>query len=354
MNKYYGRIFAIVSLLTIITLASACKDIPVIQSSDGISSQPDASTSSIGSDPIDSSEAASDDKDVIVTFKDPAIEYSVRSLLLREKGDIRLSDLENIESIFIGGAESLDDLINFPALKVLDLENNMQYDPNFNTFTDIFILSDLNQLEELNLSGNSQITDFSPISKLVNLRSLDLFSCDITDIGFLTELKNIQELSLSNIEIENLNVLSALTSLEILYLTESDLLDASVLGELINIRELWIPNNKIDNIDFVCRLTFLQKLIISENKISDISCLKNLHDLATLYADDNMITDLSSLEELTNLRFLSLCRNSITDLNPIRNMNQMVVLYLDGNQITDYSPTKGYYDSLIDKDFTID
>ena len=67
-----------------------------------------------------------------------------------------------------------------------------------------------------------------------------------------------------------------------------------------------------------------------------------------------MITDLSSLEELMKLDSLRLQRNRITDINPIRNSNQLEVLLLDGNPIEDYSPVKGYYDSLYEKDFTID
>ena len=105
MIIYKNKVFVIIILLTASTLFSACGCITIISSSESKPSQSEISTWSSASDSIDATDPVSGNENTIITFSDPAIENSVRSLLLREKGDIRSSDLAEIESIFIGGAQ---------------------------------------------------------------------------------------------------------------------------------------------------------------------------------------------------------------------------------------------------------
>jgi hypothetical protein len=146
----------------------------------------------------------------------------------------------------------------------------------------------------LYLLGN-QITDISPLSKLINLKVLDL-SCN---------------------KIDDLNPLSSLINLRQLYLTDNQITDISPLSELLNLESLDLDDNRISNIFPLSSLTNLGgsygTLILSRNQITDITPLSNLTKLEWLDLRYNQITDFTPLESLTNLTFVTLHDNPATD-----------------------------------------
>ena len=72
-------------------------------------------------------------------------------------------------------------------------------------------------VDNLNLEFCSNITDFSPISKLEKLEILDVALTDITNISFLEKNRNIKELNLNYCRnITDFSPISKLKKLEIL------------------------------------------------------------------------------------------------------------------------------------------
>ena len=123
------------------------------------------------------------------------------------------------------------------------------------------------------LRNSNNISDFSSLSNLTRLRTLDLADTGISDITLLSNLTRLELLSLSSNDISDVSALLNLTSLERLYLSSNDISDVSALSSS------W---------------TSLRSLHLSSNDISDVSALSSWTSLDYLYLRNN-ITDLSPL-----------------------------------------------------------
>ena len=100
-------------------------------------------------------------------------------------------------------------------------------------------------LETLTIQAQTAISDYSPLSSLSSLTSLEISNSDLTDISFLSTLTNLQHLILSGNAITDISALSGLTSLISLDLRNNQITDVNPLLALTNLEQLWIDDNPI-------------------------------------------------------------------------------------------------------------
>ncbi|UTR11798.1 CotH kinase family protein [Evansella sp. LMS18] len=144
------------------------------------------------------------------------------------------------------------------------------------------------------------------------------------------QLADIEELTIRDAGIVDLDGIEHLTSLVSLDLRDNFITDISLLSDLTDLRELNLRGNRIRNIDALANLTSLTDLNLRENEIMDISPLENMH----------MLEDL-------NLR-----HNQISDLEPLRNLRSLTErLYIEGNPVTDLTPVLDIADEIVETDF---
>lgn len=86
----------------------------------------------------------------------------------------------------------------------------------------------------------------------------------------------------------------------------------------------------------------------------DLTGLEHLSNLQTLILNDCKINDISPISQLTNLTHLELVNNEIGDFSPLENLTSLTTLKIRGNISSDYSATAEYYNTLIEKDFSLD
>ncbi len=132
-------------------------------------------------------------------------------------------------------------------------------------------------LTELNLSGNRQLGDLWPLSKLTGLTTLSFCWCNVTDISPLANLTNLQVI---------------------------------VFG--------W--GNRVENLDAIAGLNQLQAIDAKDAGIRDVSGLEGLPALFEVQLCDNQITDVASFAKIPQLRVLLLKNNPITDYGPIETL----------------------------------
>jgi Leucine-rich repeat (LRR) protein len=150
-------------------------------------------------------------------------------------------------------------------------------------------------LEILRLIDNG-INDISPLNKLRRLRSLFLGNNNIEDISYLSEMIELEHLSLyGNRRISELKPISPLAHLSWL-----DLRDCC-----------------INNISPLSKLVHLNYLNLSDNEIGDIRGVEKMVELRALHMENNNIIDLSPMSKLTNLYKISLSGNKIIDIGSI-------------------------------------
>ena len=193
--------------------------------------------------------------------------------------------------------------------------------------------------------NSNHISDFSPLSGLTNLRTLDLGGNSISDLsalsGAISGLTNLERLYLDKNSISDLTPLSGLTNLTRLDLDKNSISDPSPLSGLVNLEWLDLDTNSISDISALSGLTNLARLDLYRNSISDISVLSGLNRLRSLFLASNNISDISALSGLTNLFSLSLVLNNISDISALSGLNSLLSLGLFRNNISDISALSG-------------
>jgi len=85
----------------------------------------------------------------------------------------------------------------------------------------------------------------------------------------------------------------------------------------------------------------------------DLTGLEHLSNLQTLILNDCKINDITPISQLTSLTHLELVNNEIEDFSPLENLTSLTKLKIRGNITSDYSATAEYYDTLTEKDFSL-
>ncbi len=199
--------------------------------------------------------------------------------------DFSDEELNHIEEILINYDDEeqssfvfLEELLKFNKLKSLTLRNGYIYNDNYNIFTK------LNNLSEI-VFDKCEFENKNYITKL-NLKSLSFYNCKISDYSFVNSLTNLEELSITNgnINIDDINKLTNLVYLEIS--------NSSIKGNinLSKLKELHIDNTNIENFDFLNNLNSLKRLGIDRKQYnSNKELFDNLSNKGVLVLDENMV-----------------------------------------------------------------
>lgn len=129
----------------------------------------------------------------------------------------------------------------------------------------IYDLSPLLELKNLNMLMLSNTTQcLSDLSEFQQLKTLYMSCAGISDISFLAELTNLEELDISENHISDLTPLSGLKNLKYLYLYNNDLSDISPLAELTNLENLDLRYN--EGITDYSAVSFVENLQYDRSK----------------------------------------------------------------------------------------
>ena len=177
---------------------------------------------------------------------------------------------------------------------------------------------------------------------LSNLQSLSLYECEISNIDGIGMLKSLQCLSLGRNPLSEIPTeLSQLQQLKELWMDDCQIkgeLPAPIL-ELKNLEELRLSNNQIDSIpDAVADLMNLRVLSLDRNRLASLpQTIKFLSDLQTLLLRHNELTELPEGVPgplMGSLKLLHLSSNQLTGLpSSFAECRSLTHIYLNGNRI---------------------
>lgn len=252
-----------------------------------------------------------------------------------ENDDLKaLTQFPNLEGITIRNS-------NVNLLTVFDderLKNKIRsMDFYNNCITDIKPLASQINLTYLNLRGaNNKISDISVINSLIKLEILELGgNAELTDISPIISLKNslkkltLDGLSYSGIDYSSLDSLLYLNSLTLIgcSLDNLNLLPQSLIK--LEIQENTKPlNGSPENDSWITlgtKLSRLQELTLSGCQITDISWISKLTELHTLDLSGNSgLDDISVLYSLRNLRYINLYGTNVdrSDIEQLQQNNE--------------------------------
>lgn len=241
---------------------------------------------------------------------------------------------------------SLEFGINQKPQLIKKLEKKLNLTLKQNTKDDVFgwgnkatfVIDENNKVIGLNLCLNL-IQDISILNDFVDLKYLDIGHNHIKNFETLSNLINIEKLSLNKTNVENLDFLSNSKKINYLSIASNNNLDISNLVKAINLEYLSIQNNDLRNIDFIKNLKNLKTLDVSFNEIEDLSFISSLSKIETLILVSNKIRNFEIIKDLKNLKKLYLGACQIKDISFLNDL-KLETLEIGENFIKDYSVLK--------------
>lgn len=277
-------------------------------------------------------EGLNDHRVAVGQFPDTNLERAIRTTISKPAGEISASDLvgrgfivldaQSREIKDLSGLEHCTDLIE------LRLSNNRIHD--------LGPLSGLKNLTDLSV-GRNKITDSKLIALagLTNLERLNLDDNQISDVTALASLRKLSRLQIRNNQIADISPLSRLTNMTSLWLSGDKIADLGPLAGLAKLEHVSFSHSPLRNISALAALKNLTSLEATNCQLSDISPLSALGDLIHLNLNNNQIADIGPLSKLTNLTRLELRQNQIGDLTALTNLLKLSSLELRDNRIGD-------------------
>lgn len=195
--------------------------------------------------------------------------------------------------VFKGAIRGIFDLSTIPTdTKILEMSTPLK---KFKlTYTNLSSLNGNKNIEAISL-GEIDDERVSVFSTLPNLKYLHISINKQNEIPDLSPLKNLEVLILSGIKkVENINFISGLTNLKTLYIYEiSNLYDLTPIASLTSLEELFLDHGKMSGtgkavksmepISKLTNLKYLAFILNVENKNYDVTPLLTLKKLQKLH-----------------------------------------------------------------------
>ncbi|MDA2158009.1 NEAT domain-containing protein [Bacillus cereus group sp. Bc253] len=237
-------------------------------------------------------------------------------------------------------------------VNTLNLENNVpeaqkenkedkvdQQDENGNVILDKQFQKHINKYNLNRENLDTPITK-EDLLKVKSLIVVEAKSKGIKDVSGLEYMKNLENLTLEEVKLENIKFISNLRQLKSLSITYGELEDIGPLAELEHIESLSLRNNKISDLSPLSQMKKIKLLDLNSNYIKDIKPLFTAKSLRTLTVANNQISNanLAGIEQLKNVKSLSLSNNGLTNIEHITPMKKLVELDLSKNELENIEP----------------
>jgi Leucine-rich repeat (LRR) protein len=240
--------------------------------------------------------------------QDEIAEYIERLEIYFRTTNTDLMFLENFPQL--KGLELSGDTIgNIDAIKYLhNLEELKISSPNV---VDISPIANLVSLKSLSLLYTNNINDISPIANLNSLKKLVLWSLEkVSDISAISNLENLEDLDISYMHgeyykwdnIVNFNPIFDIIGLKRLTLNFNMEKDITNIGKLQNLEQLDISINSQTEFNSLSNLTKLRVLNIYYGFFDDVSPLLKLPNLEKIDFGGRNFVDIAPLAASNSLK----------------------------------------------------
>lgn len=263
-----------------------------------------------------------------VHFADSAVERAVRETLnLGQDTVIHTDDLWSIEEFTVPeDALTCEDLSRFLYLKSLTITD---CDLSQATF-----FPNLQSLQKLSVTGGSLSGEaLTAISNLPGLQELTLSDCGLSNIETLSSAQQLRYLDLSGNAVRNVDGLATLVSLEELHLQHNAMTSVSALGGLGNLKVLDVSYNALTSVAPISACANLTWLDVSENALTDLGAVSNLKALTHLSAGHNNLTDVAALAGCEALEELDISNNAVADITAFAALVKLRSFDFSHNQV---------------------
>ena len=191
----------------------------------------------------------------------------------------KLGKLKNLESVTFVGIGFEEDAQNFFE-ELTKLDNLKSVTIKGSRIGSVSKLKDIENLEELHIitgiySGDRyKISDLDELTKIKNLRVLDLQNVFPDEVPDLRGIDNLEELTLSSYDMHEVSYETASWS-KLKYLsfraTGISVIDDRIISELNNLETLDISYSSIEDVSFVLELPELKEFSYRKHSVHDVN-----------------------------------------------------------------------------------
>ncbi len=192
---------------------------------------------------------------------------------------------------------------------------------------------DLNKIEEIILDGETIIGNknkvyFEEIKLFPNLKNIIIKNIKVTNED-LNTLKQIEEISFENCQIEDIKILQNIKKISLNNCTIQNKEDMKYLTNLVQLK---VVNTDIKNFDFLKNFSDLKKLTIKNVKDFSINKINFYLPIEYLSIEDIDTINKENILQYSNLKTLSIDKQKINEWNELINElkeNQIKILLND-------------------------
>ena len=193
-------------------------------------------------------------------------------------------------------------------------------------------LSKLTDLKTINLSG-TRVNDLTSIRNLNFLETLNISKCPVLTLTPLKFMQNVKDLDISLSGVKDLSPIMNFKMLERLNISGSKVDSLAPIAGLISLSDLRLNNTKVADITPVHGLTNLIMLQLSGTGVKDISAISGLNKLIRLDFQETAVPVLDSLKHLGALQLLFFDKTLISNLKPLESLTALKRVYCDATGV---------------------
>ena len=256
---------------------------------------------------------------------------SLRSLTLAGSFDeiSALGDFINLEDLRLGSdaLKNLAPIARLPLLAFLGVES-----------AGLKTLEDLKNTDSLTTIGliAPSLKSIAPIAALPQLDTLFVENAVLIDFGALADSDSLRVLEFRNTGLDSLDFLrgsggGVSLDLDELYLRGNEIRDLDLLSQLPNLNALSVGENPIRSLDPIGKLSQLEWLSLADTGVRTLSVLDG-SNLSYLDASGNNLKTIEPLAGARNLKTLYLEASEVADIQPLSGL-QLELVNLEGNQV---------------------
>lgn len=219
------------------------------------------------------------------------------------------------------------------------------------TNSDIKQMKYLTKLSEIIMSDNPKVTDLSPLSALTDLEKITFHNCNVKDISFTANMKNLTVIGAESNGITDISALSGHKKLSDVWLQNNNVKDISPLKDSTEITYLSFANSPISDISVLSGMKKLTQMHFSGCKVKSLDALKKCKTLELIYIDNNQLSDLTSLANCKGLKELHAANNALNgNVKALKGLTILDYIDVSGNnydpdELLEYLSYEVYTDS---------
>jgi Leucine-rich repeat (LRR) protein len=202
---------------------------------------------------------------------------------------------------------------------------------------DLNILADWETVTDIGFEMRKGVPNFTPLSKVPNLKLLGFCAMEIDDISFISGIPNLEDIILNQTLVTNLRPFEKLDKVKSIYLSMTKVTELDGLQSLTPLQNLDLHSTKVSDISKLKNCINIKKLNLSYTKVNDIQPLNKMRNLEELFLTSTKVNDISVLKSLVNLKKLRLNNIPASDWAPLTGLINLEELDLSGNDIKDFS-----------------